>query len=177
MRVHKQPRPVSFCVELADSLFCFLKLALRAKSAQHSFKSGACFRLILSFVVQTCSMKSTTPALLLGVYTAFCIHISGAIPTVDESYPYTGPAVPIGDWIDPTINGNGEGFPRLVEPPAVVPLLSKPTNNINVIALSYIPQGINIHYQTPFGLGIAPSVKWGTSATALDSEATGSSHT
>jgi hypothetical protein len=26
-------------------------------------------------------------------------------------------------------------------------------------------------------LGIAPSVKWGTSATALDSEATGSSHT
>jgi hypothetical protein len=30
---------------------------------------------------------------------------------VDARYPYTGPIVPIGDWIDPTINGNGKGFP------------------------------------------------------------------
>jgi hypothetical protein len=122
-------------------------------------------------------MKSPTPTVLLGAFAALCIHSGNAIPTVDESYPYTGPAVPVGDWIDPTINGNGKGFRRLVEPPAVIPSSSKPTNNINVVALSYIPQGINIHYQTPFGLGVAPSVKWGTSATALDSEASGSSHT
>jgi acid phosphatase len=121
-------------------------------------------------------MKATTASALLGAL-AFCIQSGDAVPTVDESYPYTGPAVPIGDWVDPTINGNGKGFPRLVEPPAVVPSSSKPTNNINVIALSYIPQGINIHYQTPFGLGVAPSVSWGTSATDLDSHATGTSHT
>ncbi len=119
----------------------------------------------------------TTTSAVLGAFAGFCIQSGRAIPTVDESYPYTGPAVPIGDWIDPTINGNGKGFPRLVEPPAVVPSSSKPTNNVNVIALSYIPQGINIHYQTPFGLGVAPSVKWGASAADLDSEATGSSHT
>jgi len=122
-------------------------------------------------------MKATTTSVVLGTFAAICVQTGGAIPTVDESYPYTGPAVPIGDWVDPTINGNGKGFSRLVEPPAVVPSSSKPTNNINVIALSYIPQGINIHYQTPFGLGVAPSVKWGTSATNLNSEATGNSHT
>ncbi|KAE9377339.1 acid phosphatase [Stipitochalara longipes BDJ] len=122
-------------------------------------------------------MRASTAAAVLGTFAAFCIQTGTAIPTVDESYPYTGPAVPIGDWIDPTINGNGKGFPRLVEPPAVVPSSSKPTNNINVIALSYIPQGINIHYQTPFGLGVAPSVKWGSSATDLGLEASGSSHT
>jgi acid phosphatase len=38
---------------------------------------------------------------------------------VYTNYPYTGPAVPVGDWVDPTINGNGKGFPRLVEPAAV----------------------------------------------------------
>ncbi|RFN43396.1 acid phosphatase [Fusarium flagelliforme] len=85
-------------------------------------------------------------------------------PTVDETYPYRGPDVPIGDWVDHTINGNGNGFARLVEPPAVKPASANPTNNINVISLSYIPAkhdettvGINIHYQTPFGLGIAPA--------------------
>jgi hypothetical protein len=122
-------------------------------------------------------MKATTSSALLAALAALCVQTGCAIPTVDESYPYTGPAVPIGDWVDPTINGNGKGFPRLVEPPAVVPSSSNPTNNINVIALSYIPQGINIHYQTPFGLGVAPSVKWGTSATDLESTATGLSHT
>jgi acid phosphatase len=122
-------------------------------------------------------MKATTSSAVLGALAAFCVQAGNAIPTVDESYPYTGPAVPVGDWVDPTINGNGKGFPRLVEPPAVVPSSTKPTNNINVIALSYIPQGINIHYQTPFGLGVAPSVKWGTSATDLDSTVTGLSRT
>jgi len=52
---------------------------------------------------------------------------SAAIPTkpgkrdVDTRFPYTGPAVPIGDWVDATVNGNGKGFIRLVEPPAVAP--------------------------------------------------------
>ncbi|KAI6753886.1 hypothetical protein HG530_013062 [Fusarium avenaceum] len=105
-------------------------------------------------------------------------------PTVDETYPYRGPKIPIGDWVDPTINGNGKGFPRLVEPPAVKPASANPSNNVNVISLSYIPAkheettvGINIHYQTPFGLGVTPSVQWGTSASALNNLATGSSVT
>jgi hypothetical protein len=131
----------------------------------------------LPFVDLVHGMKATTASALLGAFAAFCIETAGSVPTVDESYPYTGPAVPVGDWIDPTINGNGKGFPRLVEPPAVVPSSRNPTNNINVIALSYVPQGINIHYQTPFGLGVTPSVSWGTSPTALDSKASGISHT
>lgn len=96
---------------------------------------------------------------------------------VDETYPYTGPAVPIADWVDPTVNGNGKGFPRLVEPPAVQPASKNPTNNINVIALSYVPGGVNIRYQTPFGLGEAPSVKWGQSRGDLYYTATGASIT
>lgn len=99
-----------------------------------------------------------------------------AVPVVDERYPYTGPTVPIYDWVDPTINGNGKGFPRLVEPPAVKPSAS-PTNNINVISLSYIPEGINVHYQTPFGLGVAPSIKWGEDCESLDQISTGLTHT
>ncbi|KAH7220446.1 Metallo-dependent phosphatase-like protein [Fusarium redolens] len=87
--------------------------------------------------------------------------LSQAAPTVDEKYPYLGPKVPIGDWVDPTINGHGKGFPRLVEPPA--------TGGATV--------GINIYYQTPFGLGVAPSVYWGTSPSALNNVATGLSVT
>lgn len=95
------------------------------------------------------------------------LHASAA-PTkhkrdVDNRYPYTGPAVPVGDWVDPTINGNGKGFPRLVEPPAVKPASNKPSNNVNVISLSYLPDGVNIHYRTPFRLNGAPTVHWGTS--------------
>jgi hypothetical protein len=119
-------------------------------------------------------MKVTIASALLGVLSAISVH---AAPVVDETYPYTGPAIPVGDWVDPTVNGNGKGFPRLVEPPAVKPAVDNPTNNINVISLSYLPQGINIHYQTPFGLGVAPSVSWGTSATNLNQKASGSSHT
>lgn len=96
---------------------------------------------------------------------------------VDTSHPYTGPDVPIGDWVDPTINGNGKGFPRLLEAPAVKPSSSNPTNNVNVISLSYLPSGINIHYQTPFGLGVAPTVRWGTEPSALTKTAKGFSHT
>lgn len=103
-------------------------------------------------------MKSSSASALL--------LLAGAVsaiprPAVDDRYPYTGPEVPVGDWVDPTINGNGKGFTRLVEPPAVKPASDKPTNNINVISTSYLPNGINIHFQTPFGLGVAPSVHWG----------------
>jgi hypothetical protein len=118
-------------------------------------------------------MKTTSFA-LLGALSAATVR---AVPVVDESFPYTGPAIPVADWVDTTVNGNGKGFPRLVEPPAVKPATSNPTNNINVISLAYIPEGINIHFQTPFGLTGAPSVSWGTSKTSLKSTASGSSAT
>jgi acid phosphatase type 7 len=79
--------------------------------------------------------------------------------------------------VDPTINGNGKGFPRLVEAPAVAPALTNPTNNINVISLSYLPTGVNIHYQTPFGLDASPLITWGISANDLCNKASGISHT
>jgi acid phosphatase len=121
-------------------------------------------------------MKASTTSALLS---ALALSATGvvAVPDVDTTYPYTGPAVPIGDWVDQTINGNGKGFPRLVEAPAVAPGSPNPTNNINVISLSYLPNGINVHYQTPFGLGVAPSVNWGTSASNLNQQAAGVTHT
>lgn len=119
-------------------------------------------------------MKLTTALSLLGVIVAI---EAAPKPTVDEAYPYTGPAVPIGDWVNPIVNGNGKGFPRLVEPPAVIPCTAKPTNNVNVISLSYVPDGINIHYQTPFGLGEAPTIQWGTSAKRLIFHTKGHSRT
>ena len=127
-------------------------------------------------------MKATTTLSVLGAISAtLAIYVpkddSLDARDVDTFYPYTGPAVPVGDWVDPSVNGNGKGFPRLVEPPAVVPSSADPTNNVNVVALSYIPGGINIHYQTPFGLGENPSVKWGKSAADLSSTATGYSNT
>lgn len=105
-------------------------------------------------------MKATLGLGLLLVLSADSAPIKDK-RDVDTRYPYTGPAVPVGDWVDPTINGNGKGFPRLVEPPAVKPAKSNPSNNINVISLSYLPNGVNIHYQTPFGLDGAPTVHWG----------------
>lgn len=69
------------------------------------------------------------------------------------------------------------GFPRLVVPPAVAPNSSHPTNNINVITLAYIPNGMNIHFQTPFGIGASPYVKYGTSAKDLKKTATGATNT
>ncbi|TVY90126.1 Acid phosphatase [Lachnellula willkommii] len=126
-------------------------------------------------------MKTTTVPALLGALSAICVR---AIPVddldtrdVDTRYPYKGPAVPVADWVDPSINGNGKGFPRLVEAPAVAPASSNPTNNINVISLSYLPTGVNIHYQTPFGLDESPLVTWGNSSTDLSNKASGISHT
>ncbi|KAJ5595506.1 uncharacterized protein N7459_001714 [Penicillium hispanicum] len=117
-------------------------------------------------------MKATTASALLALSAA----VYGR-PAVDTRFPYAGPAVPVGDWVDSTINGNGQGFPRLVEPPAVKPASSHPANNVNVISLSYLPDGIHVHYQTPFGLGTVPSVKWGTSSSKLDRQARGYTHT
>lgn len=119
-------------------------------------------------------MKTTTASALL---VALAATAAQARPVVDETYPYTGPSVPVGDWVDPTINGNGKGFPRLVEPPAVKPASANPTNNVNVISLSYLPRGMHIHYQTPFGLGASPSVKWGKHPKHLNGTARGVSHT
>lgn len=124
-------------------------------------------------------MKATTASALLAALSATSLTAVQAAPkpVVDETYPYTGPAIPVGDWVDPTVNGNGKGFPRLVEAPAVQPKSKNPTNNINVISLAFLPKGINIHYQTPFGLGEAPKVKWGLHPSSLDQTTTGYSHT
>ncbi|KAJ5813604.1 Metallo-dependent phosphatase-like protein [Penicillium pulvis] len=121
-------------------------------------------------------MKATTASILLALSAA--ANASPAVDrrTVDERFPYKGPAVPIGDWVDNTINGNGKGFTRLVEAPAVKPAHKNPTNNVNVISLAYIPDGMLIHYQTPFGLGRAPTVKWGTNPHHLTNIARGYSH-
>lgn len=81
---------------------------------------------------------------------------------VYTNYPYTGPEVPIADWADQTVNGNGKGFPRLNEPPAVWPTDINPTNNINKIAMAYVPGGMNIHFSTPYGIGGEPCVNYGT---------------
>lgn len=87
---------------------------------------------------------------------------------VDTLYPYTGPEIPVGDWVDASVNGvEGSGFPRLVEPPAVTPASENPTNNINVISLSYIPNGVSVHFQTPFGLDEDPTIHWGEASTNL----------
>ncbi|KAL5337519.1 hypothetical protein BJX70DRAFT_399655 [Aspergillus crustosus] len=103
-------------------------------------------------------MKGATASAILVALSAAAAH---ARPAVDTSYLYTGPGIPIGDWVNPTVNDNGKGYPRLVEPPAVRPKPAHPTNNVNVISLSYVPNGMHIHYQTPFGLGVAPSIRWG----------------
>lgn len=82
-------------------------------------------------VIPLCSfnMKATTTSALFGAAVLAALP-SNAAPTqgkfpiqikrdVDLRYPYTGPEIPIGDWVDATVNGNGKGFIRLVEPPAV----------------------------------------------------------
>lgn len=126
-------------------------------------------------------MKSAAGSALVGAVLTASVNAL-VVPDlvardVDTRFPYTGPAVPVGDWVDPTINGNGKGFPRLVEPPAVRPASSKPKNNINVVSTSYIPKGINIHYQTPFGLGEAPCVHYGTAKHNLRYTAEGKTKT
>jgi len=124
-------------------------------------------------------MKSTTASALASVLLA--IDYVSALPPVkrdvDTRYPYKGPDVPIADWVDNTVNGNGKGFPRLVEPPAVTPSSNSVTNNVNVIQLSYLPSGVNIHYQTPFGLDSDPTVMYGTSSSSMTTMAKGKTTT
>ena len=121
-------------------------------------------------------MKTAASSLLLGA----ALLVAAAPPAkrdVDTRFPYNGPAIPIGDWVDQTVKGNGKGFPRLSEKPAVKPASKNPTNNINVVQTAYIPNGINIHFQTPFGLTAPPTVSWGKSMHDLTQHATGTSNT
>jgi acid phosphatase len=126
-------------------------------------------------------MKAVAASALLALVAAVEAHPAHrAHPKardVDTRYPYTGPAIPVGDWLDQTVNGNGKGYKRIVEPPAVKPKSSRPTNNVNVISTSFVPGGMNIHFQTPFGLGKAPTVFWGSSTSSLKNVATGRSTT
>ncbi|KAI5479092.1 hypothetical protein MNV49_004091 [Pseudohyphozyma bogoriensis] len=103
---------------------------------------------------------------LVGALAAVSVQ---ALPTVDTTYP----SIPVGDLQDQTVQGNGKGFPRLIEAPAVAPSSSNPTNNINVISLGYIPTGMNIHFQTAQGLGKKPEVLWGESPSKLTNRAFG----
>ena len=121
-------------------------------------------------------MKTFTSSALVGALLSANVHAAavGAVPRdVDARFPYTGPDVPVGDWVNPTVKGNGKGFPRLVEPPAVKPASSKSSNNVNVLSLAYIPKGVNIHYQTPFGLSGPPSVHWGKAKNNLCNKTVG----
>lgn len=121
-------------------------------------------------------MKTSTSQALIGALLSVSAN-AAAMPAfprdVDTRFPYTGPDAPVGDWVNPSVEGNGKGFPRLVEAPAVRPAPSKPKNNVNVVSLSYIPKGVNIHYQTPFGLHGAPTVHWGEAKDDLCNKATG----
>ncbi|GAA5979964.1 hypothetical protein JCM10908_001483 [Rhodotorula pacifica] len=96
---------------------------------------------------------------------------------VDTRFPYTGPAVPVGDWLDQTVQGSGKGYTRLYKDPAVLPAANVSVldikNNINVISTSFLPGGINVHFQTPFGIGSDPIVKWGYSADKVNNTAQG----
>lgn len=80
--------------------------------------------------------------------------------------------------MDQTVNGNGKGFYRVSEPPAVKPAKANPSNNINVISMAYSgPGGMNVHFQTTYGLGQTPKVIYGTTPSDLVMTATGSSST
>ena len=130
-----------------------------------------------SLAIRLMIMKPVPQLALISA--AFLIALpSTAAPTkdkrdVDTRYPYKGPEIPIGDWVDQTVNGNGKGFIRLVESPAVKPSTAKPKNSVNVISLAYIPDGMTVHYQTAFGLDNAPKVHYGTKADDLCNTATG----
>jgi len=120
---------------------------------------------------------SVAAAILAGATSVNTLSLPLERRDVYTNYPYTGPAVPVADWVDQSINGNGKGFIRLVEKPAVKPAKRNPTNNINTIKLSYVPAGINVHFSTPFGLGVAPSLVYGTDSGNLKEMATGATTT
>lgn len=114
---------------------------------------------------------------------AFCLlaTLASAAPAqdkrdVDTAYPYNGPEIPIGDLVDHSVKGNGTGYRRLREPPAVRPH-GEVTNNINVISTAFWPGGMNIHFQTPFGIGEDPRIFYGESKDKLKRVAKGTTHT
>lgn len=43
--------------------------------------------------------------------------------------------------------------------------------------MAYVPGGMNIHYQTAFGLGVAPSVNWGMNSDNLLNTVSGTTMT
>lgn len=97
---------------------------------------------------------------------------------VDTSFPYNGPEIPFGDPVNPTLDGSKGGYPRLWEPPAVTPPPGNTvTNNINVISSALFPGGINIHFQTPFGIGCDPVIEWGESKDKLKKKSKGKTTT
>lgn len=57
------------------------------------------------------------------------------------------------------------------------PASKNPSNNVNVIQLSYVPGGMNIRYQTPFGIDGVPTIQWGTQPNAVHNTATGTTKT
>ena len=125
-------------------------------------------------------MLLNNPSILLSVFGFLvCAASTTALRSRDvyENYPYKGPAIPIADWLDQTVNGNGKGFVRLNEPPAVWPANSNATNNINTVSLAFIPGGMNIHFSTPFGIGGSPIVNLGTSVAFLNNTAIGKTST
>lgn len=101
-------------------------------------------------------------------------------PFVNTQYGYAGPAVPVGDFVDQSYTEYGSekdgAYMRLIEPPAVTPSSSSATNNYNVISLTYLPTGFNVHFQTPAALSM-PTVMWGMSPSSLINNATGTSRT
>ena len=102
---------------------------------------------------------------VLGLVLLKLAHAAPAplTPYVDTAYPYTGPKVPVGDWVNQAIDNHGSGgYARITEPPAVLPSYPNPTNNINVISLAFTPGGMHVHFQTPFGIDGEPCVIWGT---------------
>jgi hypothetical protein len=127
------------------------------------------FLLLASLLVPSSAFPSPKPH-------SKTIYIRGK-RDVYTNYPYTGPAIPIADTADQTVNGDGKGFERLNEPPAVWPSTLKPSNNINTIALAYVPDGINIHFSTPFGIDAEPCVDYGTDQYNLNTNVKGNTVT
>ena len=120
-------------------------------------------------------MRSSTFA-LAGSATLLSTVLAApaTFPFVDTRFPYTGAQLPNSDPLDPTAAGNGKGFPRVYEPPAVSPPPgTKITNNINIINLAYVPGGMNIHFSTPYDIAGTACVDWGTSPDQLSTNTKG----
>lgn len=123
-------------------------------------------------------------AISLLLATAAVGHPTGRVAApiagrdVDLAYPYNGPEIPIGDPGNPTLDASKGGFQRIWQPPAVTPTPGKKvTNNINVISSALFPGGINIHFQTPYGIGGEPCVEWGEKRNKLKKLAKGKTTT